>query len=121
MLAAAWGGGCAERAGAGRIMKRKPYIESRTKGRAPIETDIKVIRARQGTILEDICKTVNVSRHGACFLTKEGYAVGERVSVLLHYKEAAVSIPVPAYVVRVEPPKDGAHNAVAVRLEAERR
>jgi hypothetical protein len=111
----------AEAAGVGRIMKRKPYIESRTKGRAPIETDIKVIRAREGAILEDSCKTVNVSRHGAYFLTKETYAVGERVSVVLHYKEGDVSIPVPAYVVRVEPPKDGVHNAVAIRLEAERR
>jgi hypothetical protein len=111
----------AEAAGVGRIRMRKPYIESRRKGRAPIETDIKVIRAREGTILEDICKTVNVSRHGAYFLTKETYAVGERVSVVLHYKEGDVSIPVPAYVVRVEPPKDGVHNAVAIRLETERR
>jgi hypothetical protein len=111
----------AELAGAGLIMKRKPYIESRRKGRAPLETGIKVIRAHYGTILEDICKTVNVSRQGACFLTKEAYAVGERVSVVLHYKEGDEGMPVPAYVVRVEPPKDGVHNAVAVRLEAERR
>jgi len=111
----------AEAAGVGRIRMKKPHIESRTKGRAPIETDIKVIRAREGTILEDICKTVNVSRHGAYFLTKEAYAVGERVSVVLHYKEGDVSIPVPAYVVRVEPPKDGVHNAVAIRFETERR
>jgi hypothetical protein len=107
--------------GAGPTMRRKPYIESRTKGRAPIETDIKVIRARYGTILEDICKTINVSRHGAYFLTKEGYSVGERVSAVLHYKESDVSIPVPAYVVRVEPARDGLHNAVAIKFEAERR
>jgi hypothetical protein len=107
--------------GAGRTMRRKPYIESRTKGRAPIETDIKVIRARYGTIFEDICKTVNVSRHGAYFLTKEIYAVGERVSVVLHYKEGDISIPVPAYVVRVEPTRDGLNNAVAVKLEAGQR
>ena len=111
----------AEAAGVGRIRMKKPHIESRRKGRAPIETDIKLIRAREGTILEDICKTVNVSRHGAYFLTKEAYAVGERVSVVLHYKEGDVSIPVPAYVVRVEPPKDGVHNAVAIRFETERR
>jgi hypothetical protein len=102
-------------------MRKRPYIESRAKGRAPIETDIKVIRAHYGTILEDICKTVNVSRHGAYFLTKETYAVGERVSVVLHYKEGDVSIPVPAYVVRVEPAKDGTHQAVAIRLETARR
>jgi hypothetical protein len=106
--------------GTGRTMRRKPYIESRTKGRAPIETDIKIIRARYGTILEDICKTVNVSRHGAFFLTKEAYAVGERVSAVLHYKEGDVSIPVAAYVVRVEPASDGLHTAVAIKLEAGR-
>jgi hypothetical protein len=111
----------AEAAGVGRIRMRRPYIESRRKGRAPIETDIKVIRNREVTILEDICKTVNVSRHGAYFLTKEAYAVGERVSVVLHYKEGDVSIPVPAYVVRVERARDSLHNAVAIRLEAERR
>jgi hypothetical protein len=121
LLAAGWGGGLTERAGAGRIMMKKPYIESRRKGRAPIETGIKVIRAREGSILEDIRKTVNVSRHGAYFLTKETYAVGERVSVVLHYKEGDVSIPVPAYVVRVERARDSLHNAVAIRLEAERR
>jgi hypothetical protein len=109
-----------EAGGTGRTMRRKPYIESRTKGRAPIETDIKVIRARYGTILEDICKTVNVSRHGAYFLTKEAYSVGERVSAVLHYKEGDVSIPVPAYVVRVEPASDGLHTAVAIKLEAGR-
>jgi hypothetical protein len=107
--------------GAGPTMRKKPYIESRTKGRAPIETDIKVIRARYGSIFEDICKTVNVSRHGAYFLTREIYSVGERVSVVLHYKEGDVSIPVPAYVVRVEPAKDGLNNAVAIKLEAGRR
>jgi hypothetical protein len=106
--------------GTGRTMKRKPYIESRTKGRAPIETDIKVIRARYGTILEDICKTINVSRHGAYFLTKEAYSVGERVSVVLHYMEGDVSIPLPAYVVRVEPARDSLHTAVALKLEAGR-
>jgi len=111
----------AEAVGVARIVMKKPYRESRRKGRARLETDIKVIRTHYGTILEDICKTVNVSRHGAYFLTKENYAVGERVSVVLHYKEGDVSIPVPAYVVRVEPPKDGVHNAVAIRLEAERR
>jgi len=47
--------------------------------------------------------------------------VGERVSVVLHYKEGDVSIPVPAYVVRVEPAKDGTHQAVAIRLETARR
>jgi hypothetical protein len=43
--------------------------------------------------------------------------VGERVSVVLHYKEGDLSIPVPAYVVRVEPAKDRVHNAVAIKLE----
>jgi hypothetical protein len=98
-------------------MKKKPYIESRTKGRAPLETGIKVMRQKYGTILEDVCRTLNVSRHGAYFLTAETYTVGERVSVVLHYKEGDLSIPVPAYVVRVEPAKDRVHNAVAIKLE----
>ena len=103
-------------AGVTPTMKKKPYIESRTKGRAPLETDIKVIRQKYGTILEDVCKTLNVSRHGAYFLTAEIYTVGERVSVVLHYKEGDLSIPVPAYVVRVDPAKDRLHNAVAIKL-----
>lgn len=107
-------------AGVARIMK-KPGKEMRTKGRAPLRTDIKVIREKYGTILEDICKTVNVSRQGAYFLTKEIYTVGEQVSVVLHYKEGDVSIPVAAYVVRVEPAKESFYNAVALKLEGERR
>ena len=104
-------------AGVTPTMKKKPYIESRTKGRAPLETDIKVIRQKYGTILEDVCRTLNVSRHGAYFLTAEVYTVGERVSVVLHYKEGDLSLPVPAYVVRVDPAKDRLHNAVAIKLE----
>jgi hypothetical protein len=104
-----------------RVIKKKPAKEMRTKGRAPLTTGIKVTREHYGSILEDVCKTVNVSRQGAYFLTKENYVLGERVSVVLHYQEGAVSISVPAYVVRVEPAKDSPYNAVAIKLEGGRR
>lgn len=97
-----------------------PEAESREdlrlKGRAPLEMLIKVIRHKYGTTLEEVCKTMNISRNGVYFLTVKNYEVGEQVQVILPYKEDDVSIPVPAFVVRQDQPKGTFERGVALQL-----
>ncbi|MFB3921615.1 MAG: PilZ domain-containing protein [Terriglobia bacterium] len=91
--------------------------EARGSGRAPLNMKIKVTRGSYGSMLEDLCETLNVSRTGACFLTRKGYKVGEQVKVIIPYKEGDVAIPVSARVVRLGKTEDGAFNSVAIQLE----
>jgi len=93
--------------------------DQRRKGRIPMKMKIMVIRDREGTSLEDICETVNVSANGAYFLTKHRYAQGEWLKVIAPYREGAVAIPVRARVVRLDEPKDSYLHAVAVELNRE--
>ncbi len=78
---------------------------------------IKVVRDNIGLPVEDICKTLNVSRGGACFVSAQNYAVGETLMVFMPYKEGELGIPVPARVVRRDPVKDSPRLAVAIQLE----
>ncbi len=89
----------------------------RNRGRAPLKMQIKVMRHKYGTQLEDVCETLNISRNGAYFLTSQNYDVGERVKVILPYKEGDVVIPVPARVVRQDQPKGTYLHAIALQLE----
>ncbi len=98
------------------LRKKRPK-DMRRKGRAPLKMQIKVVRKTYGQTSEDICKTVNVSRHGACFLSSHNYEVGESLMVVLPYEEGAVAIPVPAEVVRVDDVKGSMFQAVAIQLE----
>jgi hypothetical protein len=93
--------------------------DQRRKGRVPMKMKIKVIRDRQGTPLEDICETINVSGNGVYFLTKHRYAKGESLKVIAPYKEGDVSISVRARVVRLDDPKDSYLQAVAAELDLE--
>ncbi len=90
--------------------------DQRAKGRAPIEIMVKVIRRKYGTTIEDICKTLNVSRTGVYFLTAKYYDLHEPVEVILPYKEGDVSIPLPAFVVRQDEAKETFEHGVALRL-----
>ena len=94
--------------------------ELRGTGRAPLNMQVKVLRGSYGSALEDLCETLNVSRTGACFLTRKGYKIGEQVKVILPYKEGDVAIPVPARVVRLDKTKDGSFNSVAIQLEEQK-
>lgn len=97
---------------------KTPREDLRVKGRAPIQMQIKVIRQKYGTILEDVCQTENVSRTGAYFVSSQNYDKGELVKVILPYKEGDLAIPVPARVVRQDQPKGSFYHAVAIHLEA---
>lgn len=97
--------------------KRSGEKENRNKGRVPMKMKIKVTRRVYGTPLDDICETENVSRNGVYFLSSQHYDVGERVEVVMPYKEGDVPIPVPAQVVRLDWPKQSSFRAVAIRLE----
>jgi hypothetical protein len=96
---------------------QKPHEDLRSKGRAPLQMLIKVIRLKYGTAFDDICTTANVSRTGAYFLSQQHYDVGEMVNVVLPYKEGDVAIPVPARVVRQDEAKEGFHRGIAIHLE----
>jgi hypothetical protein len=102
-------------------LRKKRAKDLRRKGRAPLKMQIKVIRKSYGHDLEDICKTVNVSRHGVCFLSTNNYEVGESLRVVVPYEEGAMSIPVPAEVVRVEEAKGSMFQTVAIELEPPRK
>lgn len=95
------------------------HKELRGKGRAPLNMKIKVIREVYGTVLEEVCETVNVSRYGACFLSRKAFTVGESIKVILPYKEGDVAIALAARVVRMDQAKDGFNHAVAIKLEGE--
>jgi predicted nucleic acid-binding Zn-ribbon protein len=97
--------------------EEKSGRDQRRKGRAPLQMRIQVTREKYGTILEDVCETINVSGNGAYFLSTRNYDVGELVRVVVPYKEGDVTIPVPARVVRQDEPGDSFYHAVAVKLE----
>jgi hypothetical protein len=89
----------------------------RRKGRAPIQMKIQVTRQKYGTLLVEVCETINVSRNGVYFLSPQNYDLGEEVRVVVPFKEGDVSIPVPARVVRQDQPQDTFYHAVAIKLE----
>ena len=97
--------------------KGKEEKELRSKGRVSIKMKIKVIRRAFGMRIEDICETDNVSRQGVCFHSTYAYEVGEKLEVIMPFKEGDVAIPVPASVVRVDRNKATPQHAVAIRLE----
>jgi len=95
----------------------KPREDHRTKGRAPIQMPIKVIRRKYGMPIEDISETQNVSRGGAYFLTNQNYDMGEQVEVILPFKEGQMGIPVNARVIRQDLIQGTFYKGVAIRLE----
>jgi len=96
--------------------QRQRATNDRAKNRAPLRMRIKVIRDTYGTVMEDICDTIDVSRTGARFLSSHHYSVGEAVRVILPYEEATMDLPVRAKVVRIERTKD-VFNPVAIQME----
>ncbi|MBZ5544388.1 MAG: PilZ domain-containing protein [Acidobacteriia bacterium] len=105
------------RGAVGQEAGEKSGRDQRRKGRAPINLQIRVTREKYGTVLEDVCETINVSRNGVYFLSTRNYDVGELVEVVVPYKEGDVTIPVSARVVRQDEPGDSFYHAVAVKLE----
>jgi PilZ domain len=97
--------------------KRSGEKENRNKGRIPMKMKIKVTRRVYGTPTEDICETENISRNGVYFLSSQIYDVGERLEVVMPYKEGDVAIPVQGRVVRLDHPKKSTLRAVAIRLD----
>ncbi len=96
--------------------KKKAAQDLRGKGRAAIKMKIKVIRRSSGLSLEEVCVTDNISRNGVYFFSSEPYTVGEKISVVMPYKEGDVAIPVPASVVRMDKKRSTPQNGVAVQL-----
>ena len=101
----------------GQEAREKSGRDQRRKGRAPIQMKIQVTREKYGTVLEDVCETINVSRNGVYFLSTRNYDVGERLKVVVPYKEGDITIPVPARVVRQDEPQGSFYHAVAIKLE----
>jgi PilZ domain len=97
--------------------QRKTEKELRGKGRAPIKMKIKIIRRAFGMAVEDVCETDNVSRQGVYFYSSHAYEVGDKLEVVMPYKEGDLAIPVPASVVRVDKKSNAPRHAVAIRLD----
>ncbi len=77
---------------------------------------IKVTRLVSKFHLVDFGETINVSRQGANFLSKEIYRVGEELMVAFPYMEEQAIIEVPAIVVRVDEVKDSPFRQIAIHL-----
>jgi predicted nucleic acid-binding Zn-ribbon protein len=84
---------------------------------APLQMAIKVGRKKYGTTLEGTCRTVNVSRNGAYFLSSQNYEVGETLEVVLNYKEGDLALSVPDKVVRQDKPKETFQRGIAIQLK----
>ncbi len=97
---------------------KKPGVDQRAKGRAPLRLRIKVVRRSFGAASDDICETENVSRTGAYFFTCQHYQLGEIVEVVLPFKEGELAIPVPAKVVRLDRSVEGHAGGVAIHFLA---
>jgi len=93
-----------------------PAVERRRAKRPPIKFKIKVTRCVREISLVDIGETINVSREGACFRSKEDYRVGQELMVVFPYVEEQENIEVPAKVVRVDEVKDSPFRQIAIRL-----
>jgi hypothetical protein len=90
--------------------------DQRQKGRAPIQLKIKIIRTKYGSATFDICETLNVSRTGLYFTTKQAYDVGETLEVILPYHLDSLAIPVQARVVRQDDLRGTYQKRVAIQL-----
>lgn len=99
----------------------KLFQENRRNGRAPLVIPIKLIRDKYGTMIEEECETVNVSRTGVCFLTSRHYEKGEAVEVIMPFRHGEVGIPAFARVVRTAQVADGYIRTVALKMEKRRK
>lgn len=95
-----------------------PFKENREKGRAPIKLGIKITRNRFGYTNYDVCETINVSRTGAYFATRQAYDPGEIIDVILPYHPDSLQIPVKARVIRQDPGEAAYQKRVAIHLLA---
>ena len=93
-----------------------PTVERRRAKRPPIKFKIKVTRCVREISLVDIGETINVSREGAYFRSKEDYRVGQELMVVFPYVEDQTYIEVPAKVVRVDEVKDSPFRQIAIHL-----
>ncbi len=91
--------------------------DKRARARSSLKLTLKLIREQRGIIVEDVCKTIDVSRIGAYFLTAQNYQVGEIVKVVLPFKKDGIGAPVVAKVIRTDQPKGETQHAVAIQLE----
>jgi hypothetical protein len=103
-------------AGASTRKSAETIKEQRQKGRAPIKLAIKIIRNKYGSVVFDIGETINVSRTGVYFATKQSYEVGGTVKVIMPYHPDSVAIPVQARVVRQDQPPGTPQKRVAIHL-----
>ncbi len=94
-------------------------IGPRARTRAALKLSIKVIREVDGTNVEEVCETINVSRNGAYFLTSGDYQVGERIKIVLPYKKGDVTGPATAMVTRQDQVDGPLNHAVGIHIEAE--
>ncbi len=113
--ASAPGAGSGGAAGESAPRKRVYTRDERTKGRAPLKIQVKIIRSKFGKSFFDICETTNVSRTGFYFTTDQGYDVGERVEIVMPYHPDSEGIHVKGQVVRVDSLQDY-RKGVAIQL-----
>ena len=90
--------------------------DRRLVGRAPLGMKMRVIRWEYGSPIEEICETLNVSRHGAYFLSNQRYERGEELSVTLPYQEGQVNIEMPARVMRIDQIEGSHLRGIAIRV-----
>jgi hypothetical protein len=93
-----------------------PSKDHRLKGRAPIRMMVKINRTKYGLPVVDICETINISRTGLYFTTKQGYEVGEILEVISPYHPDSMAIPVQARVVRRDEFPGNCQKGVAIRF-----
>lgn len=97
--------------------EKKDKEDQRARKRQTLSLNLKLIRKLGGMEVDDVCKTIDVSHMGACFLTPQIYKVGEPVKVILPYKKDSATVPVGARVIRIVQPKGTSHYAVAIQLD----
>ena len=97
--------------------EEKKKGDKRAKARSNLRLTVKLVREQKGIIVEDVCKTIDVSHLGAYFLTTQNYQVGEIVKVVLPYKKDGARAPVLARVTRTDSRPETSQHAVAIQLE----
>jgi hypothetical protein len=92
--------------------------ERREKGRVPLNLAIKVIRTGAGAPTYDVTETLNVSRTGICFTSRQDYEPGEKINVVFPYHPEGLEIALPATVMRQDARPGTAQKAVAIFIGA---
>ncbi len=92
------------------------FAERRQIARMRLGLPIKVIRAKVGQPVYELCVTANVSRSGISFTAEQDYEPGEIVQIILPYHADSMAAPLPATVLREEASEGTQQKRVAVQF-----